>query len=343
MPSTASPPPTAKELALVADIGGTNARFALMAPGGHDIVAPLILACADFPGLAEAAEAYLKKTAPAARPRLAAFDAAGPVVGDVVALTNHPWRIEISAVSRALGLERLDIINDFAALAYAVPRLTAADRATLRAGAKDAHGPIALIGPGTGLGVAAVIPNGKGGWLRIASEGGHVTMTAADDRDDAILAHLRRRFDHVSAERVLSGQGLINLHEAISTLSGEAAETLTPEQIAERGQAGDPICKEALDRFFAMLGTVAGNLALTVGAQGGVVIAGGIVPRYLKEIAASDFEKRFLDKGRMRSYLEPIPVHVVTHPLPAFIGLAGLLGEMVDEMTNTRELAEISQ
>jgi glucokinase len=209
--------------------------------------------------------------------------------------------------------------------------LTPQDRATVRAGAKDATGPIALIGPGTGLGVATVLPNGKGGWTRIASEGGHVTMTAADDRDDAILSYLRGRFDHVSAERVLSGQGLTNLHEAISALEGKSTEAATPEHISERAKAGDPVARETLDRFFAMLGTVSGNLALTVGAQGGMVIAGGIVPRYLKEIVASDFEKRFLDKGRLRSYLDPIPVYVVTHPLPAFIGLAGLLGEMVAE------------
>jgi glucokinase len=319
-----------KNIALVADIGGTNARLALVEPGGHDIISPIILPCADYPGLAEAAEAYLEKVKADTRPRLGAFDAAGPVIDGVVKLTNHPWRIETPAVRRALKLDRLEIINDFAALAYAVPHLTPDDRATLRAGAKGARGPIGLIGPGTGLGVAAVIPDPKGGWLHVASEGGHVTMTAADDRDDAILAHLRRRFDHVSAERVLSGQGLMNLYEAICSLDDMSAETLTPEQIAERAQAGDLVCKAVLDRFFAMLGTVSGNLALTVGAQGGIVIAGGIVPRYLKEIAGSDFEKRFLDKGRLKTYLDPIPVHVVTHPLPAFIGLAALLGEMVE-------------
>ena len=319
-----------KNFALVADIGGTNARFALMEPGGREIVEPIILPCADYPGLAQAAQAYLRRAVPKARPRLAAFDVAGPVIDGVATLTNHPWRIETGAVRRALDLERLEIINDFAALAYAVPHLTALDRATLRPGAKGAKGPIGLIGPGTGLGVAAVIPVGADGWLHVATEGGHVTMTAADERDDAILARLRRRFGHVSAERVLSGQGLVNLHEAIVALDGNPAEALTPEQIAERAQAGDPVCRAVLDRFFAMLGTVSGNLALTVGAQGGIVIAGGIVPRYLKEIAASDFEKRFLEKGRLRSYLDPIPIYVVTHPLPAFIGLSALLGAMVE-------------
>jgi len=316
------------ELALVADIGATNARFALIAPGGHDIVAPLIMPCADFPGLAEAAQAYLRKTGPDAPPRLAAFDVAGPIIGDVVELTNHPWRIEIQAVRRALGLERLEIINDFAALARAVPLLGPSDRVVIRAGAADASGPIAVLGPGTGLGVAAVVPNGAGGWMPIASEGGHVTLAATDEHEDAILGQLRRRFGHVSAERVLSGPGLVNLYEAVCALAGEPAKPLNPEQVAERAQAGEARPKETLALFFAMLGNVAGNLALTVGARGGVAIAGGIVPRYLPLFGASDFERRFLDKGRLRAYLELIPVHVVTHPLPAFIGLAGLLAEM---------------
>lgn len=327
------------DLALVADIGGTNARFALIAPGGHEIVAPLILPCADFPGLAEAAKAYLRRAVPDARPRMAAFDVAGPVTGQVVALTNHPWRIEIPEVRRALGLNRLEIINDFAALSRAVPRLAPSDRVTIRAGAKDAKGPIAILGPGTGLGVGAIIPDGAGGWLPIASEGGHVTMAATDGRQDAILAHLRGRFGHVSAERVLSGPGLVNLYEAVCALERIAADPLTPDQVAERALAGEPRPKSALDLFFAMLGTVAGNLALTVGAQGGIAIAGGIVPRYLSLLATSDFEKQFLDKGRLRTYLEPIPIHVVTHPLPAFIGLAGLLAE-TDGQSRACELEE---
>jgi glucokinase len=324
-------PGLAPKLALVADIGGTHARFALIAPGGREIVAPLILACADFPGLAEAAEAYLKNSVPNARPRMAAFDVAGPVIGDVAALTNHPWRIQISAVRQALDLDRLEVINDFAALARAVPRLGPGDRTTIRAGAKNAAGPIGVVGPGTGLGVAAVIPDGAGGWVPLASEGGHVTVAAADDREEAILAVLRRRFDHVSAERVVSGQGLVNLYEAVCTVAGQPAQPLTPEQVAERARAGDGLPGEALGLFFAFLGNVAGNLALTVGAQGGIAIAGGIVPRYIPLLAASKFEQRFLGKGRLRAYLEPIPVYVVTHPLPAFIGLAGLLAEVEGE------------
>ena len=316
------------ELALVADIGATNARFALIAPGGRDIVAPLIMPCADFPGLAEAVQAYLRKSGTGEPPRLAAMDVAGPIIGDWVELTNHPWRIEISAVRRALRLEKLAIINDFAALARAVPLLGPADRTAIRAGSSEPGAPVAVLGPGTGLGVAAVVPNGSGGWIPIASEGGHVTLAATDEHEDAILVQLRRRFGHVSAERVLSGPGLVNLHEAVCAVAGERPEPLNPEQVAERARAGEARPRETLALFFGWLGNVAGNLALTVGARGGVAIAGGIVPRYLPLLGASDFERRFLGKGRLRPYLEPIPVDVVTHPLPAFIGLAGLLGEM---------------
>jgi len=328
------------ELALVADIGGTHARFALIAPGGRDVISPVIMTCAEFPGLAEAAQAYLKKTVPDARPRVAAFDVAGPVTGDTAALTNHPWRIQISAVRRALRLDRLEVINDFAALAYAVPRLVSADKSTIRAGAKNASGPIGVVGPGTGLGVAAVIPNKSGGWVPLASEGGHVTIAAVDEREEAILGELRRRFGHVSAERVVSGPGLANVYEAVCAVAKKKADPLTPEQVTERARAGDPLPAEALALFFAWLGNVAGNLALTVGATGGIAVAGGIVPRYLPLLAASKFEERFLDKGRLRAYLEPIPVYVVTHPLPAFIGLAGLLAE-VEAGRSAPELAHV--
>src|SRR5579862_4806968 len=198
-----SPAPHAKSnLALVADIGGTNARFALIAPGGHEIVAPIILRCADYPGVAEAAQAYLKQSASGHKPLLAAIDVAGPVVGNVAELTNHPWRIEAPAVRRALGLDRLELVNDFAALAHAVPRLGPGDRKMIRPGTADPKSAIAILGPGTGLGAAAVLPDGSGGWLPLASEGGHMTLAAVDEREDRILAALRQRFGHVSAERV---------------------------------------------------------------------------------------------------------------------------------------------
>lgn len=324
MPAVA---PESHALALVADIGGTHARFALMAPGGREIVSPIVLPCADYPGLAEAAQTYLAKAAPQTRPRLGAFDVAGPVLGDMVELTNHPWRISISAVRRELGLDRLEVINDFSALAYAVPRLIAEDRKVISEGAADAAGPIAILGPGTGLGVGVLVPSAAG-WVPVASEGGHATMAGETDREASVLAILRRRFGHVSAERVLSGPGLVNLYEALCTLADKRAEPLTPERVAERAQAGEAPAAEALSMFFAMMGGFAGSLALIVGARGGVTIAGGIVPRLLPQFVSSDFSRRFVEKGRFRSYLEAVPVQVITHPLPAFVGLAGLLADV---------------
>ncbi len=319
MPESDSP-------ALVADIGATNARFALIVPGGRDIVAPLVLPCAQFPGLGEAALAYLDRAKPARKPRLAAFAVAGPVLGDVVTLTNHPWRIVVPEVRAVLGLDRIEMMNDFVAQARSVPLLADGDRALVLPGAPGARGPIAVVGPGTGLGVGAIVPDGSR-WIPIATEGGHATLAAADDRDAAVLSWLRARFGHASAERVLSGPGLVNLYEAVAALANAEAASVTPAQVAERAEVGDRLAVETVELFLAMLGGFAGSLALIFGARGGVAVAGGIVPRLLPMLPASRFAERFLAKGRFRDYLAAIPVQVVTHPLPAFLGLAGLLAD----------------
>jgi glucokinase len=310
---------------LIADIGGTNARFALVAPDSGLAERPEVLPCARFPGPAEAARAYLAHLALSEPPRRAAFAVASPVLGDRIAMTNHAWRFSVSDVKDSLNLERLDVVNDFTAVALAAPRLTDADKAAVGGGVPQAGRPIAVLGPGTGLGVSAMVPT-PGGWQPLATEGGHITMPAADHRDAEVLDWLRARWGHVSAERVLSGPGLVNLYEALAGISGEPAPPLSPEELTHRALAGEFLPKAALDMFFAMLGTIAGDLALTVGALGGVLIAGGIVPRLIEPLRASDFRRRFEDKGRFRSYLQGIPVHVVTHPYPAFLGLAGLVG-----------------
>jgi glucokinase len=309
---------------LIADIGGTNARFALVAPGGHEALKPLVLHCMDYAGPAEAALAYLDQVAPKVPPRHAAFAVASPVLGDRVEMTNHPWRFSIAEARDRLGLDRLDVINDFTAVALSLPLLRPADRVTVGGGEPDPAAPIAVLGPGTGLGVSALMPTGAG-WHPLATEGGHITMPAADEHEAQVLSWLRARLDHVSAERVLSGPGLVNLHAALRGLSGLPEEPLTPSELTRRATSGDPLAREALDMFFAMLGTVAGNLALTVGARGGVYIAGGIVPQVLPTLLASDFRRRFEDKGRFKAYLAPIPAHVMVHPYPAFLGLAGLV------------------
>lgn len=310
---------------MIADIGGTNARFALVSPEGVP-GEPMVMRCADHAGPAEAAEAFLRTAGGGIRPARAAFAVACPVTGDSVDLTNSAWHFSIAQVRARLGLARLDVINDFTAVALSVRHL-GADHTVKLGGGRPAEGaPIAVLGPGTGLGVSALVPDTSGHWTALATEGGHITMAAANEREDAVLAWLRQRFGHVSAERLLSGPGLVNLYDAMAGLRGVPAAYTSPDAISQRALEGScPVCREALDMFFAMLGTVAGNLALSVGARGGVYIAGGILPRMREAFARSGFRRRFEDKGRFEDYLRPIPAWLVIHPQPAFLGLAGLV------------------
>ncbi|MBX6369662.1 MAG: glucokinase [Rhodospirillales bacterium] len=309
---------------LVADIGATNARFALVDAAG-EVVRPRILACEDYRAIDDAIDDYLRSER-VERPRAAALAIASPVTGDHVALTNNPWQFSISELRRRLGLERLEVVNDFTANALALPRLSERDRRQVGGGHSVAGAAMAVLGPGSGLGVSGLIPSGRR-WIPLAGEGGHATMPASSDREAAVLALMRHRFDHVSAERVLSGPGLVNLYAALTELDGVPAASYTPAQITDPAtRASDRHCREATEMFCAMLGTVAGNLALTLGARGGVYIAGGIVPKLGPMFDTSEFRARFEAKGRFRSYLADIPTYVVTNPVPAFLGLAGLLG-----------------
>ncbi len=310
--------------ALVADIGGTHARFALVE--GGEVLHPVVLRCADYEGPAAAAKAFLDTHCPDDRPQGAAFAVASAITGDRVELTNSPWRFSIEATRQTLGLDRLDVVNDFTAVALSVRHLTPDHLIAIGDGAALPHMPIAVLGPGTGLGVSALVPGRDGQWVAVATEGGHVTMAAATDREAEILGWLRRRFDHVSAERVLSGQGLVNLYQAIAALSGRQAVFSTPDVITQRGLDGScPISREAVETFFAMMGTVAGNQALCAGARGGVFIAGGILPRMAEAFKVSGFRARFEAHGRFQPYLAAIPTWLIVHTLPAFIGLAALV------------------
>ncbi len=316
----------AQPSALVADIGGTHARFAVVA--GNQVLDPVVLRCADYEGPAAAAKSYLAANFPDRRPARAAFAVASPVVGDRIDLTNSPWRFSIEEARLALGLERLAVVNDFTAVALSVRHLAAEHLVAIGGGAAVPGQPIAALGPGTGLGVSALVQGHDGEWTALAAEGGHVTMAATTDREAEILGWVRRRFDHASAERVLSGQGLVNLYQAIAALSGRQAVFSTPDVISQRGLDGScAISREAVETFFAMMGTVAGNLALTVGARGGVFIAGGILPRMAEAFRQSGFRARFEEHGRFQPYLAAIPTWLIIHPLPAFIGLAALVAE----------------
>jgi len=318
-------PRPARGLRLLADVGGTNARFAIQRPGAppSDL---RVISDDSFPTLAAAAEAYLEGLADAERPRLAAFAVASPVIGDRIDMTNRAWSFSIDALRQALGLDLLHVVNDIEAVALALPALDASDRRQIGAGAPVAEAPVGVLAPGTGLGTATLIwHDGKA--IALASEGGHVTMAAADDDEAAVLGWLRRNLGHVSAERVLSGQGLINLHRALSALAGATDEpALTAVEIGGHAVArSDPQARAAVALFSAMLGSFAGNLALTLGALGGIYIAGGVVPKLGAAFDEARFRARFEDKGRFQPYLARIPTWLVTHETPALLGLAALL------------------
>jgi glucokinase len=242
-------------------------------------------------------------------------------------MTNHPWSFSILALKARFGFDRLEVINDFTALALALPRLTPQDRLMVGGGAAVTGAPIGVLGPGSGLGVSGLVASGSG-WIALTGEGGHATMAPATDRESAVLDRMRRHFDHVSAERALSGPGLVNLYNTLAALDGVPAQGFTAAQITDLAiRAADQLCVETTTMFCAMLGTMAGNLALTLGARGGVYIGGGIVPRLGPTFVQSPFRQSFEAKGRFEAYLAAIPTFVVTHPLPAFLGCAALLAQ----------------
>ena len=313
----------AKSPDLVADIGGTNARFALATPDGR-IEAERILSGADYPDLVQAATAYLREI-PGPRPRRAAVAVATPVTGDWIQFTNSPWSFSTEAARQKLGLEQLLILNDFTALALALPLLGPDERRPVGGGTAAAEAPIGLIGPGTGLGVSGLVWSGQR-WIPLDTEGGHVTFSAHDEREWAIARILRRRFDHVSPERLLSGPGLVNLYAALAELEGWPAEELAPADVTERAlTASCRHCFEVLELFCGALGTAAGNLAITLGARGGVYIGGGIVPRLGDFFDRSAFRARFEAKGRFSDYLAAIPTWMITANNPALRGAAAAL------------------
>ena len=311
---------------LVGDVGATNARFGLVSPE-REVLHTRTHAVADHPTIADAITAYLSERAALPMPRRGAIAIASAITGDHVAMTNHPWSFSISALKSQLGLDRLEVLNDFTALALALPHLAAEHRLQVGGGGPAVGAPLGVLGPGSGLGVSGLIPAGAG-WIPLAGEGGHATMAPATDREGAVLDRMRRHFDHVSAERVLSGPGLVNLYNTLAALDGVPSRGYTAPQIAdpEMGTA-DRICAESTTLFCAMLGTMAGNLALTLGARGGIYIGGGIVPRLGQRFAESPFRARFEAKGRFSPYLAAIPTYVVTHPLPAFLGCAAVLAD----------------
>lgn len=309
---------------LLGDIGGTNARFALILAPGGELQAIRTLPCAGFHSPNEAIEHYLA-SAGLPRPRCGAFGVATPIESDVVHMTNNDWAFSIRALRDTLGLQRLEVLNDFTALAMALPGLSGADLLQAGGGHPIARHAIGLIGAGTGLGVSGLVPCAHD-YVPLDSEGGHVTLAASDTHEAELLAWLATRHAHVSAERVLSGPGLVALHQAHAAIRGAQAEALTAAQITENALSGrSQLCIATLESFCAFLGTVASDLALTLGARGGIFIGGGIVPRLGEFFLRSRFRERFEAKGRFSAYLAAIPTFVIQAPHAGLAGAARAL------------------
>ena len=308
---------------LVGDIGGTNARFALLdadgAPG-----TPTTYRTGDYPGLVDAVRAFVAERG---SPRLvaAAVAVANPVTGDLAKLTNNDWSFSIAAARDALGLETLHVVNDFTALALSLPHLPAAELVQVGGGAAEPHHAMAVIGPGTGLGVSGLVPCGER-YTALQGEGGHVSFAPQNARERDVLARLAERFGHVSFERLLSGPGLVNVAEALRAIDGAPALGMSPAELTAAALDGrDAAAEEALGIFCRALGACAGDLVLTLGAEGGCYVGGGIVPRLGERFASSGFREAFEAKGRMRAYLERVPTFVIHAPYPALVGAARLL------------------
>lgn len=307
---------------LFADIGGTNARFALLAEGTIGRIAHM--AVSKYGSFRGALDAYLGDLPQRDAIRAAILAVAGVVRDGHCDLTNNSWVVDAAELRAAYGFPSVRLLNDFEAVAWALPHLP--PEKLLRLGGRQpvVGAPLAALGPGTGLGMAVTIPHATG-HLVLSSEGGHSTMAANSPREDAVIAWLRQRSGHVSAEHVLSGHGLEDLHEALAALDNIALPRRRAAEITRAGIEGTcATSRAAIDMFCAMLGTVAGNLALTLGARGGIFIAGGILRHMPDYLARSQFRARFEAKGRLRGYLEPIPAWLILDGDAAFTGLRAL-------------------
>lgn len=312
--SRSQPPET-----LVADLGGTNLRLALMTRGSDALIQPRSFAVAAFGDFGAAIDEYLRLTG-AGRPALAVVAVAGPLEDGAARLTNSGWRVS-EADLRSQGFAAARLINDYEALALSLERLGSSDLHPIgSAPLNPASGNLLVIGAGTGLGVGALVREGAAAAVA-ATEGGHIAFAATDAVEVEILQRLQARFGRVSAERVLSGPGLHNLHQALAEISGALCDPLSPEQIVDRALDGScALCVATLDRFCSIYGAVAGDLALAFGARGGVYLGGGIAPRIAERLAGGGFRRAFEAKGRFASYVAAIGTAIITHPFAALVG-----------------------
>ena len=310
--------------ALVGDVGGTNARLSLVNLADDSISNPIIYSAIENDSLESVILKFKQETG--AQFDSACIAIACPITGDYIKMTNNPWEFSISSMKTSLGLDNLLVINDFTAMAMSVTCLEEDALVKIGGGEPDRSAPIAVYGAGTGLGVAHVIHVGDQ-WIPIPGEGGHVDLAPANMSEDMILLALRARIGHVSAERVLSGPGLVNLYEAIAMRNERVRPNLKPSDVTSGALSlpCDPDCLEALNTFCKLMGRFGGNLALTMGTFGGVYIAGGVVPRFIEFFRNSKFREAFEDKGRFKDFLRRIPVYVITDTKAGLRGAGAVL------------------
>lgn len=313
---------------LVGDVGGTNARFALVDAQGH-VRNPRSFPNRDYASLTDIVAEYLETTCGKKRPPRAVIAVAGPVIDGEIEFTNLDWRISEGDLIAYFEFEAVELMNDFAAQALACPLLEGQDLRELGGdGRRPVHNaPMVALGAGTGFGVAGLARSDRGD-IAIATEGGHAGFAPVDDVEVEVWRRLNLKYGRVSIERLLSGQGLYDLYVAIADMKGVNA--LLPDEVAvtTEGLVGDPLAAETLDRFGAILGAAAGDLALTFGARGGVFVSGGIAPRMAERLATGPFRARFEDKGRLSDYVRAIPTYLVLHPYPAIVGAARELAQL---------------
>lgn len=329
---------------LIADIGGTFARFALeVAP--HAFEQSESLRCEDFADFYAAITAYLGGLKGVAHGDIkqAAVAIANPVAGDQVRMTNYHWQFSIEHMRQRLNFDNLVVVNDFTALAMAVPTLTSQQRRQFGGGTAIPRSMIGLIGAGTGLGVSGLIP-ADDGWIALGTEGGHTSFSPHDEREVAILQYAWRTYKHVSFERLTSGSGIELIFRALTDRAGLPERTLDAPEITRLALEGsDPLCKETIDVFCAILGTAAANLAVSQGAFGGIYIGGGIVPRLGLYFDQSPFRERFEDKGRFTDYMKGIPTFVITATNATLLGAAVILSSQLRELDGANGSAILAQ
>jgi glucokinase len=326
---------------LLADIGGTYARFAIeVAPGVFEQA--VSLRCADHADFHAAVSTYLA-AAKTDGIKHAAVAIANPVAGDAVRMTNYHWEFSIEQMRRRLQLDNLVVINDFTALAMALPSLSPHQRRQIGGGTPVPRSVVGLIGAGSGLGVSGLIP-ANDGWVALGTEGGHASFSPRDDRELTILQFAWRHFEHVSFERLLSGPGIELIYRALADRAGKTVRILSAPEITHRAlEGGDPLCDETIEAFCAMLGTAAANLAVTQGAFGGIYIGGGIVPRLGNRFDQSTFRRRFEDKGRFSDYMKAIPTYVITAADATFVGASVILAAQLRGMESAQGSAILGQ